>query len=418
MTDKILQPATRSVVELNRWLAQKSCPPFAGLYATAGIRYGVAWDIAIFQSCLETNWFRFGGDVDATQNNFAGLGASGGGAHGDAFLNPQQGIEAQIQNLALRAGKHIPMEQILSPYTRRHYTIVAGRNTPLWSQLAGTYATDKEYWNKIKRIMSDFDAWQKKENPNVTWFRMERGDGGATVCRAFAGSEVVASLNSKDKTVIMDFLHRYPNARNVEVGEGSTQPTLPPASNDKPLAGKKICVSAGHSPKSPGSSGKAPDYPREYEHNLLQAKIVAARLSALGAAIVAPDPDPDNLEAVGRAARGCLIFLDLHHNAANADGIDEGVECWIHRQASASSGKLAELICAKIANVLRCKNRGVKNKSYTVLDEAKKVGCGIAVLVESYFIDDYGNATVTKDRSTKSAHAIADAVIEFLKSWQ
>ena len=41
---------------------------------------------------LETGALRFTGDVRPRQNNFAGLGASGGGAHGESFADVSTGV--------------------------------------------------------------------------------------------------------------------------------------------------------------------------------------------------------------------------------------------------------------------------------------------------------------------------------------
>jgi hypothetical protein len=47
----------------------------------------------------ETNFLRYGGDVQASQFNFAGLGATGGGAKGESFSSVKIGIRAQVQHL-------------------------------------------------------------------------------------------------------------------------------------------------------------------------------------------------------------------------------------------------------------------------------------------------------------------------------
>jgi hypothetical protein len=71
----------------------------AAVYISEGKAEGVRGDIAFAQSCLETGNFTFQGDVKASQNNFAGLGATGGGVAGNTFDSPQAGIRAQIQHL-------------------------------------------------------------------------------------------------------------------------------------------------------------------------------------------------------------------------------------------------------------------------------------------------------------------------------
>lgn len=58
--------------------------------ATQYMRHGEAlklrWDYAFFQMLVETGNLSFTGDVNASQNNFAGLGATGGGAPGKGLI--------------------------------------------------------------------------------------------------------------------------------------------------------------------------------------------------------------------------------------------------------------------------------------------------------------------------------------------
>lgn len=79
----------------------------AALYKKHGETLGIRWDIAFFQMILETGALRFTGDVRADQNNFAGLGASGGGAHGERFADVSSGVKAHLQHLLMYAGEHI-----------------------------------------------------------------------------------------------------------------------------------------------------------------------------------------------------------------------------------------------------------------------------------------------------------------------
>lgn len=76
-------------------------------YMRHGEELGIRWDVAFFQMVLETGALSFTGDVRSTQNNFAGLGASGGGAHGEAFTDISSGVKAHLQHLLMYAGDHI-----------------------------------------------------------------------------------------------------------------------------------------------------------------------------------------------------------------------------------------------------------------------------------------------------------------------
>lgn len=60
---------------------------------------GIDAKVAFVQSMLETGWLKFGGSVSIRQNNFAGLGAVGGGVKGNSFKTVKKGIRAQIQHL-------------------------------------------------------------------------------------------------------------------------------------------------------------------------------------------------------------------------------------------------------------------------------------------------------------------------------
>lgn len=71
---------------------------------------GVRADVVFAQICNETGFLQFGGDVSADQCNFAGLGATGGGAAGETFKDVRTGIRAQVQHLKAYACKE-PLNQ-------------------------------------------------------------------------------------------------------------------------------------------------------------------------------------------------------------------------------------------------------------------------------------------------------------------
>lgn len=417
----ILGRATRSVVNLNRWLAINDCPTFAGLYAAAGHVYGVAWDMAIFQSILETNWFRFGGDVRPEQHNYAGIGASGGGAPGDSFANPAQGVTAQIQNLALRAGAHIPREKIVSPYVLRWYDLIASRNTKTWESLAGTWATDKHYTEKIFRIAAEFDKWQSENaDPDVTWFQAYHVAPGETRIAAMDGNgNAKAVLSSKDKNVIVDFLQRYPKARNVEVasGDGAVTPTEEPTPEPRGgrLAGRRGLLAVGHWERAQGATGRAPDRPTEWTINKRQATVCATRLRAEGCHVDIYDPqDRDDLRREGRQAHGYDFFVCIHANAANADGNDEGGEVFTHPDATAECKRFAATVSAAMTAETGGRNRGAKTARYTVLVAAyEETDCYYNILTEGFFVDDYGNMKKALLRAEQAGLGIANGIVEF-----
>ena len=72
---------------------------FCQLYLTESKAEGVKAEVAFVQAMKETNFLKYGGDVDISQYNFAGLGATGGGVAGASFPSVEIGIRAQIQHL-------------------------------------------------------------------------------------------------------------------------------------------------------------------------------------------------------------------------------------------------------------------------------------------------------------------------------
>ena len=68
-------------------------------FVRAGYIENIRWDIAFAQSIKETGYFKYGGQVLYTQNNFAGIGALNGGASGATFSSAFEGALAQMQHL-------------------------------------------------------------------------------------------------------------------------------------------------------------------------------------------------------------------------------------------------------------------------------------------------------------------------------
>ncbi|RGR60108.1 N-acetylmuramoyl-L-alanine amidase [Dorea formicigenerans] len=62
-------------------------------------------EVVFGQAMKETGYLQFGRDVQIEQFNFAGLGATGNGVHGNSFANIREGIRAQVQHLKAYASK-------------------------------------------------------------------------------------------------------------------------------------------------------------------------------------------------------------------------------------------------------------------------------------------------------------------------
>jgi hypothetical protein len=98
--------------------------------------------------CHETHYLRFDGDVRRSQNNFAGIGATGGGAPGNSFPDERTGIRAQIQHLKAYASTKRLKRPLVDP---RFWRVLRG-SAPYVENLTGQWAADPYYDTKIIKI--------------------------------------------------------------------------------------------------------------------------------------------------------------------------------------------------------------------------------------------------------------------------
>jgi ribosomal protein S13 len=138
------------LLEHNSELDTKYAQKIANIYKSEADHEGVNSDLAFTQMCLETGFLKFGGDVDQSQNNFCGLGATGNGVKGLSFANPEEGIRAHIQHLkAYGSTKSLKKDLV----DTRFRFVNRGSGVEL-SDLTGKWAADKNYDIKIRNLMS------------------------------------------------------------------------------------------------------------------------------------------------------------------------------------------------------------------------------------------------------------------------
>ena len=131
---------------------------FSAFYITEAAQENINSDVAFAQMCLETGYLRFGNLVTPEMNNFCGLGAMDINNPGCVFETKQMGVRAHIQHLqAYATTEDVALNnKLIDPrYSWVHKTKFA---EDIFG-LAGTWATDKEYGNKLDAIltkMSDF----------------------------------------------------------------------------------------------------------------------------------------------------------------------------------------------------------------------------------------------------------------------
>lgn len=155
LIDQIMGHGNTSQVNLMMFLknnneaALQNFPDLPKIYREEGVIEGVNYDIAFCQMCLETSFLRFGGDVKASQNNFAGIGAIGGNASGASFASARVGVRAQIQHLKAYASKEPLVQELVDP----RFRFVSRGSAVLVDQLSGRWAADPLYGKKIMAMV-------------------------------------------------------------------------------------------------------------------------------------------------------------------------------------------------------------------------------------------------------------------------
>ncbi|MFR9058245.1 GBS Bsp-like repeat-containing protein, partial [Eubacterium callanderi] len=158
----IMGKTTKQVQALANYFISKASFPtdfygmsvtdFTALYIEECEIEGVRPEVAFAQMCLETGYLQYGGDVKREQFNFAGIGATGNGASGNSFADVRTGIRAQVQHLKAYASTEGLVNECVDP----RYQYVNKGCAPKIGDLAGKWATDKNYGTKLVNIMNEF----------------------------------------------------------------------------------------------------------------------------------------------------------------------------------------------------------------------------------------------------------------------
>ena len=138
------------------------------LYWQEAEREEVRPDLALAQSLVETGTYAYGGDVHHKQNNFCGLGTTGGGVKGASFKTPELGVRAHIQHLLAYTQKKRPQTKIVDPrYELAHNIRLERGLVDTWYGLNGTWAMGSLYCEKImatyQKMLSMPGGQEKKD---------------------------------------------------------------------------------------------------------------------------------------------------------------------------------------------------------------------------------------------------------------
>jgi N-acetylmuramoyl-L-alanine amidase len=122
-------------------------PELGEFYKTYGEYYGIRGDVAFAQAIHETDYFRFTGVVNPEQNNYSGIGATGGDTRGASFDKPEEGVIAQLQHLyAYATTKPLPNQY---PLVDPRFHLVDRGSAPTWTALNGKWAVPGSTYAKM-----------------------------------------------------------------------------------------------------------------------------------------------------------------------------------------------------------------------------------------------------------------------------
>ncbi|MFZ3085074.1 MAG: glucosaminidase domain-containing protein, partial [Candidatus Hydromicrobium sp.] len=123
----------------------------APIYIKYGKLFNIRADIAWAMMCHETGFLEFTGDVKPNQNNFVGIGATGGGVPGDSFATEKLGIIAHYAHLAWYYYPTHINEYCSKQYDPRHFGDTHTRYTgdTTLGFLNGRWAPSNIYTDKI-----------------------------------------------------------------------------------------------------------------------------------------------------------------------------------------------------------------------------------------------------------------------------
>lgn len=325
---------------------------FCQLFLDVCAKEGVRGDIAFAQCLKETGNLKYGGDIKYTQNNFAGIGATGG-VPGCSFGTIEVGILAQAQHLKTYATTALLNETCVDPRRTAWFIKVKGGTSPNVEDLAGTWAVPGYSTKQYKSLAE------------------------ANVAKDSYGYQIVNILN--------DILKIKTTSNMINVTINTTTP-------NKGGKKMKINVHAGHNPDGRIACGAVGFIRESTEARNVKNKVIEM-LKAQGHEVYDCTVDNgtsanDVLKKIVAKCNSRTVDLDIsiHFNSGSSkvrDGKTTGTEVYIYSSSSKAKDKAQKIVNA-IAK-LGFKNRGVKySKTLYFLRKTTNP----ALLIECCFVSD------------------------------
>jgi len=385
---KILGKSVASAYQMSQYLLSKNSNPkfsrtitalqFCQIFLDECAKENVRGDVAFAQACKETGNFKYGGDVNYTQNNFAGIGATGNKNPGNVFDSIEIGVLAQAQHLKSYASKEALKEKNVDPRRTNWFMNTKGGTSPDVETLGGSWAVPGYDTKKYKSLE---EANKAKDS---------------------YGYQIMTILNNilkvedkKEETTSMKF---------------------------------KVAVDAGHGSNTAGK--RSPDGYREHWINVKCANffnIAMARCGIDTIKVAWDDTDATNDVDVALATRqkqiknaGCDISVSWHANAhgdAKTFNSAKGVETFIHNNVTraADSRALAEKVQKYLIKGTKQTDRGVKTQALSLCN-CTTMGTKASILIEVGFMTNAYEIGLMKtdEFCLECAEEAAQGVCEYL----
>jgi len=130
----------------------------AKYYIQEGAAEGINSDCAFVQMCLETGFLKFGNLVTPEMHNYCGLGSMDADHPGEVFATEQLGVRAHIQHLhAYATTEDITLNN--ECIDRRYKYVKPRGKAPTVYLLAGSWAMDKSYGNKLDALLTRLEQY-------------------------------------------------------------------------------------------------------------------------------------------------------------------------------------------------------------------------------------------------------------------
>lgn len=223
----ILNKASVTVPQMQDWARKRNADPEfieqAETYYNISVIYGIDPAITYAQSAKETNYFKFGGVLDKSFRNPCGLKTTKGGDNYDKnahkrFTSWEEGIEAQVQHLALYAGHPNSPWSGTALKDPRHFDFIKG-TAKFVEDLGGKWAPASNYGTSI------MDMIISMRGANNMVQDTKKGDMKSIIAYGEEAKEFALELSKRlniatlNKLINFDY---YGIERVICVGEEST----------------------------------------------------------------------------------------------------------------------------------------------------------------------------------------------------